>query len=68
MQVKHQMRKQSVLRKAVLNHDTAFKFDGSFPNGCEESAVPQRMKYFFVSSLQDLNHCQKKIIPGRSSL
>ena len=37
----------SILRKAVLNHDTAFKFDGSFPNVCEESAVPQRMKYFF---------------------
>eukprot|EP00745_Piridium_sociabile_P034702 TRINITY_DN5991_c0_g1_i12.p2 TRINITY_DN5991_c0_g1~~TRINITY_DN5991_c0_g1_i12.p2 ORF type:complete len:424 (-),score=75.51 TRINITY_DN5991_c0_g1_i12:2994-4265(-) len=37
----------SILRKAVLDHDTAFRFDGSFPSGCEESSVPQRMKYFF---------------------
>ena len=37
----------SILRKAVLNHDTPFRFDGSFPKDCEESSVPQRMKYFF---------------------
>lgn len=37
----------SILRKAVFDHDTTFKFDGSFPNGCEESSVPQRIKYFF---------------------
>lgn len=37
----------SILRKSVLDHDTAFRFDGSFPNGCEESSVPQRIKYFF---------------------
>jgi len=37
----------SILRKAVLDLDTAFKFGGSFPNCCEESSVPKRMKYFF---------------------
>lgn len=37
----------SILRKAVVDHDTVFKFDGSFPNGCEESSVPHRIKYFF---------------------
>jgi hypothetical protein len=37
----------SILRKAVLDHDTAFKFDGSFSKCCEESSVPKRMKYFF---------------------
>jgi len=37
----------SILRKAVLDHDTAFRFDGLFPYGCEESSVPQHMKYFF---------------------
>ena len=36
----------SILREAVFDHD-AFKFDGLFPHGCEESCVPQRMKYFF---------------------
>ena len=36
-----------ILRKAVLDHDTASRFDGSFPNGCEELSVPQRIKYFF---------------------
>ena len=37
----------SILRKAVLDHDTAFRFDGSFPKGCKQSCVPQRIKYFF---------------------
>ena len=37
----------SILRKAVLDHDTAFNFKGSFPEGCEASAVPIRLKYFF---------------------
>lgn len=37
----------SILRKAVLDHDTVFRFDGSFPSGCEESSIPQRIKYFF---------------------
>lgn len=37
----------SILRKAVLDHDTSFTFRGSFPAGCEESAVPPRLKYFF---------------------
>jgi hypothetical protein len=36
-----------------LNHDNAFKFDGSFPNGCEESSVPESMKYFFRQLLAD---------------
>jgi len=44
----------SILRKPVLNHDTAFKFDGSFPKGCEESSVPERMKYFFRQLLLGL--------------
>jgi len=44
----------SILRKAVLNHETAFKFDGSFPKGCEESSVPERMKYFFRQLLLGL--------------
>ena len=33
----------SILRKAVLGHDTAFNFKGLFPEGCEESAVPIRL-------------------------
>ena len=37
----------SILRKAVFDHETTFKFEGSFPSGCEESAVPPRLKYFF---------------------
>ncbi len=37
----------SILRKVVLGHDTAFNFKGLFPEGCEESAVPVRLKYFF---------------------
>lgn len=37
----------AILRKTVLDHDTTFKFKGSFPSGCEESAVPTRLKYFF---------------------
>ena len=37
----------SILRKAVLNHDTPFKFSGSFPSDCEEVAVPKYMKNFF---------------------
>ena len=57
----------TILRKAVLDHDAVFKFDGSFPNCCEESSVLKRMKYF-VNSLQDTNHRQNRRIPGRSSL
>ncbi len=45
----------SILRKAVLGHDTAFNFKGLFPEGCEESAVPIRLKYFF----RQLLHCPK---------
>lgn len=37
----------SILRKAVLGHDTVFNFMGLFPEGCEEFAVPVRLKYFF---------------------
>lgn len=37
----------SILRNAVLNHETPFTFDGSLPSGCEETSVPQKMKYFF---------------------
>ena len=37
----------SILRKVILDHGNTFKFDGSFPSDCEETAVPQRMKYFF---------------------
>lgn len=42
----------SILRKAVWDHDTPFKFEGSFPNGYEQSSVPQRMKYFFRQLLE----------------
>ncbi len=37
----------SILRKAVLGHDTVFNFMGLFPEGCEKFAVPVRLKYFF---------------------
>lgn len=37
----------SILRKDVLNHDSPFKFVGSFSSDCEESSIPKRMKYFF---------------------
>ncbi len=37
----------SILPKDVLNHDSPFKFDGSFSSDCEESSIPKRMKYFF---------------------
>ena len=41
----------SILCKADLDHDTTFRFDGLFPNGCKESSVPQRIKYFFCQLL-----------------
>ena len=37
----------SVLRKAVANHDTCFKFAGSFPKHCQESSIPPQVMYFF---------------------
>ena len=37
----------SILRKAILNHDTPFSYDGSLLKDCEESSVPRCMKYFF---------------------
>ena len=43
----------SILRKAALDHDTAFRFDGSSPSGCEESSVPQCINYFFCQLLAE---------------
>ncbi len=45
----------SILRKSVLGHDTAFNSKGLFPEGCEESAVPIRLKY----SIRQLLHGPK---------
>ena len=36
----------SILRKAVVEHDSKFSFNGSFPERCEETAVPSKLKYF----------------------
>ena len=41
----------SILRKAVFHNNNTFCFDGSFPYKCQESSVPQRMKYFFSQLL-----------------
>ena len=49
----------SILRKAVMDHNTPFSFDGSFPSGCEESSVPHSvLSISSVISLQDRNHHQ----------
>lgn len=37
----------SILRKAILKHNDSFSFKGSFPSGCEKSAVPTQLRYFF---------------------
>jgi len=42
----------SILRKAVVDHETKFTFKGSFPEECEESAVPSEIQYFFRHLLE----------------
>ena len=37
----------SILRKALRDHNAAFRFQGSLPENCAESAVPASIKYLF---------------------
>ena len=33
----------SIIRKDIINHD-AFKFEGSFPENCQETSLPSSLK------------------------
>ena len=54
----------SILRNAVFDQNNAFSFDGSFPDKCEESSVPQRMKYFFRQLLTGPKSSPEQEIQG----
>lgn len=44
-----------ILRRDIFSNSTQFRFDGSFPAGCQESSVPASLKSLVSMTLNGLN-------------